>query len=109
MLGPRDPNSYYATLPLSFTGIYAGGKSTCGLTSNGVYCWGSIGDFTKQGPMSVPNLVTPSGNGYNGFTSLAVGNGHACGISPGPQVLCWGAELYGQAGSDPLTALCFLG
>ena len=111
VLGPRDPNNFYATLaPLTFSGIFAGGNSTCGLTSAGVYCWGSIGDYTNQGFMSVPNLVeVPGGGSYNGFSNLAIGTGHVCGLAVGQQVLCWGADQYGQAGSDPLTAIYYPG
>jgi alpha-tubulin suppressor-like RCC1 family protein len=112
VLGPKDPNSYYGTLaPLAFTSITAGGSSTCGLASSGVYCWGAIGDYTKPGFMSIPNLVVTANNySYTGFSQLAVGDGHACGyIGFAQQALCWGADTYAQAGSDPATAFYYPG
>lgn len=112
VLGPKDPNSYYGTLPpLAFSSITAGGGSTCGLAASGVYCWGVEGDYTKPGFMSIPNLVvTPNNYSYTGFSQVAVGNGHACGyIGFAQQVLCWGADGYGQAGSDPASAFYFPG
>jgi alpha-tubulin suppressor-like RCC1 family protein len=112
VLGPKDPNSYYGTLaPISFSSITAGGNSTCGTASAGVYCWGSEGDYTNPGFMSIPNLVvTPNNYSYAGFSQLAVGSGHVCGyIGFAQQVLCWGGDVYGQAGSDPASAIYFPG
>jgi alpha-tubulin suppressor-like RCC1 family protein len=112
VLGPKDPNSYYGTLaPIAFSSITAGGNSTCGTASTGVYCWGVEGDYTNPGFMSIPNLVvTPNNYSYAGFSQLAVGSGHVCGyIGFAQQVLCWGGDLYGQAGSDPATAFYFPG
>jgi alpha-tubulin suppressor-like RCC1 family protein len=110
VLGPKDPSSYYGTLPpLAFSSIYASGNSTCGLASTGVYCWGVVGDYTNPGFMSIPNLVvTPNNYTYLGFSSLAIGRVHACGyIAFAQQVLCWGGDQWGQAGSDPATAIYY--
>lgn len=112
VLGPKDPNSYYGTLaPLAFTSITAGGSSTCGLASSGVYCWGVEGDYTKPGYMSVPNLVVAAGNySWTGFAQISVGNGHVCGYAAvDGQVMCWGADTFAQAGSDPATAFYYPG
>jgi alpha-tubulin suppressor-like RCC1 family protein len=112
VLGPKDPNSYYGTLaPVAFSSIVAGGNSTCGLAAAGVYCWGFEGDYTKPGFMSIPNLVvTPNNYSYSGFSQLAIGTGHVCGyIGFAQQVLCWGADAFGQAGSDPASAFYFPG
>jgi alpha-tubulin suppressor-like RCC1 family protein len=110
VLGPKDPNSYYGTLaPLAFTSIYASSNSTCGLASSGTYCWGVVGDYTHPGFMSIPNLVVTPGNySYNGFLGLAIGKQHVCGLyDTGGSVGCWGADTFGQAGSDPASTIYF--
>jgi alpha-tubulin suppressor-like RCC1 family protein len=111
VLGPKDPNSYYGTLPaIAFNSIYASGNSTCGLTATSLYCWGVMGDYTNPGFMSIPNLVvTPNNYSFADFSSLAIGRVHACGVVTPGQVICWGGDQWGQAGEDPNTALYLQG
>ena len=103
VLGPKDPNSYYGTLaPLSFTSITASGYSTCGIASSGLYCWGMAGNVNPQQFTSIPTLITTP-NGYSPtFTQVAIGSRHVCGyINWAQETDCYGADAYGQAGSDP--------
>ena len=105
VLGPSDPNVSGGTLPpLSFANISASGNSTCGVTTttNLVFCWGKAGDIMGWYFQSIPRAInTP--NGYTiSASSVAIGNQHACVyISYAQEVDCWGADQYGQAGSDP--------
>ena len=103
--GPVDKNNPYGPLlpPLTFTSIAAGGNSTCGTTSTGVFCWGDQGAFPEIASpgTGVPSpITTPSGSSYNGFSSLAVGKNHACGFVSN-QVNCWGLNAQFQTGVDP--------
>jgi alpha-tubulin suppressor-like RCC1 family protein len=109
VLGPKDPNTFFSTLPpLSFTSISAGGSSTCGTTLTATYCWGQQGNPTDPwSSASVPTLITGSGQAsYGNFGSLAVGNLHSCAIDWATGLsACWSAQngdTYGQAGQDPL-------
>jgi alpha-tubulin suppressor-like RCC1 family protein len=109
--GPVDKSNPYGPLlpPLTFTSIAAGGNSTCGTTSSGVFCWGQgvFPDVTNPAS-GVPFLITtPSGSAYNGFSSLAVGQNHACGFVSG-QVNCWGLNAQFQTGVDPSWTFAFL-
>jgi alpha-tubulin suppressor-like RCC1 family protein len=98
--------------PLTYTSIGAGGYSTCGTTSTGVFCWGLLGNTLNpsQGVAS-PTLVTNAGGtSYNGFTSLAVGYDHACGYINWAEVAnCWGGDNFGQVGVDKATAIFYPG
>lgn len=95
--------------PLTYTSIAAGGKSTCGTTTAGVFCWGILGNLTNPslGGVAGPTLITNlNGQSFAGFTSLAVGGLHACGyIASAKQTSCWGADAQGQVGFDPATAI----
>jgi alpha-tubulin suppressor-like RCC1 family protein len=110
--GPVDKNNPYGPLlpPLTFSSIAAGGNSTCGTTSQGVFCWGDLGAFpqiTSPGT-GVPSLITnPNGFPYAGFSSLAVGKNHACGFVSG-QVDCWGLNSLLQTGVDPSQTFAFV-
>lgn len=109
--GPVDKNNPYGPLlpPLTFTSIAAGGNSSCGTNSTGVFCWGQGVFPDVHNPASgVPSLITtPSGSAYGGFWSLAVGSRHACGFLGG-QVNCWGLNAQFQTGVDPSWTFDFL-
>ncbi|MEM7128643.1 MAG: Ig-like domain-containing protein [Chloroflexota bacterium] len=82
------------------TAIAAGGSRTCALTTiGGVKCWGynwrgGVGDG------STTNRITPVD--VNGLTSgviaITVGGGHACALTTGGGVKCWGYNRYGGLG-----------
>jgi len=78
----------------------------CALTTGGaVACWGmnSAGQLgngtTTQAlyPVPVPELTS-------GVTSVSVGYGHACAVTSGGGVMCWGDNTYGQLGDGTTIA-----
>lgn len=86
---------------VSFVRVGAGGLHTCALATSGqVYCWGDnsegqFGDGWAHGSSSiVPRLAA----GGRLFTDLAVGGGHACGLTSQGEMYCWGDNFYGQLG-----------
>jgi len=97
------------------TAIASGGDQTCAIVSGGaVMCWGENvgGPITSvEGgehvtlQSSVPTTVSGLTSGY---TSVAVGSGHACALSASGAVRCWGDGNLGQLGgtfssATPLT------
>ena len=109
VLGPKDPNSYYGTLaPLSFNSIFASGGSTCGIASSGLFCWGLEGNPMAPQFTSIPTLITTPNNYSPSFSQVAIGNQHVCGYV-NQEVDCYGADQYGQAGSDPNNTFYFPG
>lgn len=91
---------------LAFTQLSAakGGDLACGISGNALYCWGT-GYFGQPGTggisqvASVPYRVSPAQT----FTSVSVGELHACAIDTTGAGYCWGANGLGQAG-DGTTA-----
>jgi alpha-tubulin suppressor-like RCC1 family protein len=84
---------------VSFTSIAAGRAHTCAVdTSGNVLCWGDntfgqLGTGTSGGLQLTPVQVS----GATGFTAVAAGDDHSCGIASG-QVRCWGRSDFGQVG-----------
>jgi alpha-tubulin suppressor-like RCC1 family protein len=84
--------------------VGAGARHTCGLTTTGaVKCWGSnqfgqLGDGSTF-PVDRPVPATVSGLG-SGVAAIAVGGYHACALTTGGAVKCWGQNVVGQLGDN---------
>jgi alpha-tubulin suppressor-like RCC1 family protein len=103
---------------LAFTTLRAGRansifSSTCGITAVGdVYCWG----WNSKGQLGIPSShdacvpaigpVTTSvcsytpvkATGIANAVSIDVGEQHACVLTLGSQLLCWGENAHGELG-----------
>lgn len=94
----------------SIVEVAAGSTSTCARSSaGGVYCWGSgtngaLGNGVSSNS-NTPVIVRNPANNANlsGAASITVGNGHACVLTTGKAVLCWGANSSGQLGTNNQT------
>lgn len=81
--------------------VGAGRVFSCALSAaGGVTCWGD-NQYGELGDGSFVDSATPvsvAGLG-SGVTKLAVGYRHACAITAGGGVKCWGRGQYGQLGN----------
>jgi len=72
----------------------------CGLTAGGsAYCWGSSA-YGRLGN-GASEAVVPRAVGVAGgptLTTLRAGRRHACGVSVGGQIRCWGGNTTGALG-----------
>jgi len=90
---------------LEFTSVTAGDIHTCALAVTGVaYCWGrgSNGQLgnNQTGNSSRPVAVAhPEGVR---FTSIEVGDSHACGLTAEGSAYCWGDAEFGQLGNGTM-------
>jgi len=88
--------------PVTFSALAAGGFHTCGIedVTGSVYCWGQndrgqLGlGLTEAFPIPTPTVITA----LSGFTALAAGWYHTCGVTTAQNVYCWGRNNYGQLG-----------
>ncbi len=85
--------------------VDAGESHTCGLTSgSGVKCWGDneqgqLGDgtnFDHSMPVDVVGLS-------RWVVEIALGMDHACVVTSGGELKCWGSNAYGQLGDGSMT------
>jgi alpha-tubulin suppressor-like RCC1 family protein len=105
--GTRDTTSVSHPVPelvvggQQFAAIDAGNGHTCGLTTLGkIQCWGSgvwgqLGDGTRSLYQTTPVNVS----GGETFNALSLGPSHACGLTVGGRLFCWGYDAAGQLGS----------
>jgi alpha-tubulin suppressor-like RCC1 family protein len=89
-------------IPDGFTSVAVGGNFTCALTTTGgVKCWGrntwgELGDGTDDSnllPMDVIGLTSD-------VTAIAAAQYHACALTTGGGVKCWGYNNDGRLGSE---------
>lgn len=88
-----------------FTSLSAGHEATCGTTTTGtLVCWGSVNQGQlADSPASNnghPPLVLHSGPGW---TTVAVGARHTCGVRDG-DVYCFGDDQYGALGTGTFSS-----
>jgi alpha-tubulin suppressor-like RCC1 family protein len=84
------------------TAIAANGDFTCALTTGGaVKCWGrnnngQLGDDSivdRNAPVIVSGLLS-------GISKISLGGNHACALTTGGGVKCWGDNAFGQLGDN---------
>ena len=92
-------------VPIVASTIAAGAAHTCALTSaGGVRCWGANGHgqlgngttMDSASPVDVPSLSA-------GVSAISAGGNHACVLTTGGAVKCWGANSNGQLGNGTIT------
>lgn len=82
---------------LSFSSLGAGLSTTCGVTAQGIDCWGkSLGD-TNNGHSTLPVQVVATSRTLRAIT---VGDRFACAIDS-TELDCLGLDNVGQLGQDP--------
>jgi alpha-tubulin suppressor-like RCC1 family protein len=85
--------------------VQAGSWLTCNLTSNGgVKCWGDnskgqLGDGTTTTRLTPVNVSGLS----SGVAAITAGGSHACALTTGGAVKCWGYNANGQLGDGTTT------
>jgi alpha-tubulin suppressor-like RCC1 family protein len=84
-----------------FTQLAPGGGHTCARSDTGdVWCWGAndLGQLGQGAPGSSFNNKPLRVSSLSGIASVAAGRYHACALTSGGSVSCWGADDYGQIG-----------
>jgi alpha-tubulin suppressor-like RCC1 family protein len=92
-----------------FQTLATGWYHTCGADLDGkAYCWGKNGngqlgnnDYDVNNGVPTPTEVY----GVTGFTSLAAGAYHTCGITNDDTPYCWGRAGQGQVGFSETSTL----
>jgi uncharacterized protein YjdB len=97
-----SPTPLLADASHTYTELALGLGATCGIDTNmDVFCWGfngqgNLGTGSPSGPKFNPVLLT---GGY-GWTHLALGRQHTCGLASGEfDAFCWGDNDNGQLGN----------
>lgn len=99
------PTLVPALAGMSATDITAGDSFSCAVADDAAYCWG-YNNYGQLGSgdnatYSTPNLVANQG-GYT-VEDITAGSTHACAITTGGAVWCWGRNNSGQLGNNSIT------
>lgn len=100
-----------AGLPLTVSQISIGGyRSSCAVINGAAKCWGN-NNYGQLGNGTTTESATPVT--VSGLTSGIVkvamsgqpidGHSHACALSSGGALYCWGSNIYGQLGDGTTT------
>jgi alpha-tubulin suppressor-like RCC1 family protein len=100
-----SPEPIPVATSLTFSSIAAGAYSVCGIAADQTaHCWGintnaQLGSPPTDSCDGVPcsRSPVPVSGGLH-FTSIGVGQDHACGIATDGFTYCWGENYLGQGG-----------
>jgi alpha-tubulin suppressor-like RCC1 family protein len=86
--------------------LTASGRHACLVTDTGdAYCWGANGSGQLGvGASSISQATPVPVAGGIGFTQLAAGALHTCGLTQDGRAYCWGANSEGQLGTGSYAA-----
>lgn len=76
--------------------VYAGGDTTCAIRPAGaLWCWGDNANGEVGAGSAKQKIATPQDTGLRGVSSVALGDDHACAVTP-KGLYCWGSNSSGQ-------------
>jgi len=90
-----------------FTAVAAGLELSCGLATGGAACcWGDnhMGQLGVSTATTSQSAVPVQVQGGRSFIAIAVGARHACALTAGGSVYCWGLNNSGQLGISAAAA-----
>ena len=82
------------------TGINLGGRTSCGLLGDRLFCWGAIG-FLETAYQ--PFLLKSFKSGYVKIDTAGNHFNHACMVHKSGTVDCWGENKHGELGNGTTT------
>jgi alpha-tubulin suppressor-like RCC1 family protein len=97
-----------ASVPNLETGvkaIAAGSEHSCALRNSGaVWCWGrNLGGALGNGSPTGESEPGPVVGLNSGVISISAGGGHSCAVHKFGNVMCWGANTFGELGDGTTT------
>jgi hypothetical protein len=110
-----DGTTTSSSVPVDVTGLATtgadvgtGNNSSCALTTGGgIKCWGNNGQARLGDGMNTNSSVPVDVSGLNsGATDIAVGGTHACALTTGGGLKCWGANSLGGLGDGTTRQQC---
>lgn len=84
-----------------YSAVTTGAEHSCGVTADGdAYCWGrgalgQLGDGLSRGS-AYPVRVATTGPD---LSLISAGFAHTCALTVSQELVCWGADYYGQLGT----------
>jgi alpha-tubulin suppressor-like RCC1 family protein len=100
-LGDGTTNDSPTPIALSLTGVSvvaAGGRHTCAIATDGLYCWGdnTNGQCGTGSGMATHGMPAPVGGLPGTAVDVAAGTDHTCAVTSDNRLFCWGRNDEGE-------------